>query len=357
MSRELGPIELRVCRAVFAFLAVTVVAFLLLTAIESLFDPPASVNQAQTHPEITSSDGRNAEQPSQSSPAMQTLGAQSQQEPARAAVPDDAARLSLQKYASTLKVWSEPPEATTLERAIRFDPRPLERGLDGTSLAPSDAVPIPTLTETFQPQQEGTLVTANFASAEPLPLDLPQETNMLSQPPSPTTQREPKQASLSLASLTEEHVRQIQSRLRDLGFLSSANSGAWDGSSRDALRDFKVVNHLPHDDIWDQQTSEKLHSKTAIRADQSFIGRWSTTPCRSAKTKELRLSVNSRRARSSTGSVCEFHDLASDNRGWRVRTTCSEGDQRWTANGKFTLMDNKLVWTSERDVISYFRCN
>ena len=356
MSRELGPIELRVCRAVFAFLAVMVVAFLLLTAIESLFDLPASMNQAQTHPEITGSDGHNVEQPSQSPPAMQTLGTQAQQEPARGAVPDDTARLFLQRYASTLKV-RESPEATTLETAIRFDPRPLDRSLDGTSMVPSDPVPIPTLTEALQPQQERALVTANFASAEPLSLDLREEINTLSQPPSPTRQPEPKQTSLSSASLTEEHVQQIQSRLRDLGFLSSANSGAWDGRSRDALRDFKVVNHLPHDDKWDQETSEKLHSKTAIRADQSFIGRWSTTPCRSAKTKELRLSINSRRARSSTGSVCEFHDLASDNRGWRVRTTCSQGDQRWTANGKFTLMDSKLVWTSERDVISYFRCN
>ena len=131
MSRELGPIELRVCRAVFAFLAVMVAAFLLLTAVESLFDPPASVNRAQTHQEITSSDGRNVEQPSQSSPPVQTLGAQSLQEPARGAVPDDAARLSLQRYASTLKV-REPPKATTQERTIRFDPRPLDRSLDGT---------------------------------------------------------------------------------------------------------------------------------------------------------------------------------------------------------------------------------
>jgi hypothetical protein len=216
-------------------------------------------------------------------------------------------------------------QAKTQDRAIRFDPRPLDRSLDGTSLVPSDPVPIPTLTEALQPQQERTLVTANLASAEPLSLDLREGTNTLFQPPSPTTQPEPKQTSLSSASLNEEHVQQIQSRLRDLGFLSSAKSGAWDRSSRDALRDFKVVNHLPHDDKWDQETSEKLHSKTAIRADQSFIGRWSTTPCRSAKTKEQRLSINSRRARSSTGSVCEFHDLASDNRGWRVRTTCSQG--------------------------------
>jgi hypothetical protein len=71
----------------------------------------------------------------------------------------------------------------------------------------------------------------------------------------------------------------------------------------------------------------------------------------------LRLSISSRRARSSAGSVCEFHDFESDIHGWRVQATCSQDNQRWTANGKFTLTANKLVWTSERDVVSYFRCN
>jgi len=347
MSRKLDPIEARVCRAVFAFLAVTVIGFLLLTAIEHLFEPPVFVNQAQTHPQVTPSDGNTAEYPSQSSRPMQTLSAQAEQERTRNTLPDDAVRLSLQNYASALRVRLEPPD---LVRGIWFDPRPLHQTLDGTSLTLSDALPAPTLTQTFQPEWDSDLATGTLVSAEPSSLDVPQETSTLSQPASPTTQREPKQASLGSS---EEPVRQIQSRLRDLGFLSSANSGVWDSSSRDALRDFKVVNHLSHDDIWDQQTSEKLHSSTAIRADQSFVGRWSTTPCR---TKELRLSINSRGARSSTGSVCEFHDLALDNRGWRVRTTCSHGDQRWTANGKFTLMDNKLLWTSGRDVISYFRC-
>jgi hypothetical protein len=354
MSRELGPIELRVCRAVFAFLAVMVVAFLLLTAIESLFDPPAS-NHAQTHQEITSSEGPNAEQPSQSSPPMQTLGAQSQQEPARGAVPDDVVRLSLQKYASTLKVRSEPPEATTLERAMWFDSRPLERSLDGTSLVPLDPAPVPTLTVKSQRQQEGTLVTANFASAELSSLDLPQKMNLLLQPPAPTTAGEPTEPPQRSAAL--EDVGQIQSRLRDLGFLSSANSGVWDRSLRNALREFKLVNHLGNNDIWDLPTSEKLNSQTAIRADQSFIGIWSTAPCRSVRTKEERITINSRRAKSSAGSICEFHDFESDSRGWRVRSTCSLGDKHWTANGKFTLTANKLVWTSERDVISYFRCN
>src|SRR5215831_5664023 len=99
MSRKLGPIEVRVCRAVFAFLAVTVVTLVLLTAIEYLFELPAFVNRAQTHPEITGS-GHSA---SQSSRPMQTLGAQPQQERVPNTLPNDAIRVSLQNYASALR--------------------------------------------------------------------------------------------------------------------------------------------------------------------------------------------------------------------------------------------------------------
>src|SRR5712692_4648001 len=83
MSRDLGPTELRVCRMVFAFLAVMVFAFLLLNAIESLSNPSPPVRKVQVQPDITNPNGRHPKQSSQSSPPMQTAGAQSQKEPAR----------------------------------------------------------------------------------------------------------------------------------------------------------------------------------------------------------------------------------------------------------------------------------
>jgi hypothetical protein len=347
MSKDLGPTELRVCRLVFALLAVTTVAFLLFHAIAYLFHPSSPVRNVQKHADITNSTGPDQKQPTQSSPPMQTMGG-----PARGAGLDDPAPVSL----PNVKVRSELFQAAALERIIRFDPRPLERSLNGTSLIPADAAPKPTGTQTFQALQEGTMVAPNFASADPNSLDTPQPIKPSPQQSSPPTLDEPKEPTPGSAPFYE-NVRQIQSRLRDLGFLSSTPSSAWDGRTRNALRDFKLVNRLANNDIWDLQTSEKLNSQTAIRADQSFIGNWSTAPCQSVRTKTAQLSISSRRARSSEGSVCEFHDFASDNQGWRVRATCSLGDQRWTANGKFTLTADKLVWTSDRDVISYFRCN
>jgi Putative peptidoglycan binding domain len=318
MSRDLGPSELRVCRIVFACLVVMAFGFLLLSAVESLSNPSPPARQVQA-PAVASSTRPNPMLPNQSSSMIKAAQGQAGQ----GAVLDGPVRVFL----LNMKLWSELPDPATLERTVRFDPRPLAQRLGG-----ADALPQPGSTSTFHPQPDGLIVTASFASAGATSMDLPWEMKSL--------------------PMSEEQVRRIQSRLRDLGFLSAASTGAWDAGSRDALQDFKVINGLDNDETWDYQTSEKLNSPTAVRAEQSIIGNW----CRSAGTN-LRLSINSRRARSSAGSVCEFHDLEANSREWRVRSSCSQGGQRWTANGKFTLTADKLVWTSEGDVISHSRCN
>jgi hypothetical protein len=192
-------------------------------------------------------------------------------------------------------------------------------------------------------------VTAN-ASTESPSIELSQDTKLQPEPDR-LPQRESKVASIGTESLTYEHVLQIRSRLRDLGYLSSTKGGRWDASARNALRDFKLMNHLPNNDVWNLETSTKLNSQTATRADQSIIGSWSTAPCRSAKTTDIRLSISSRLAKSSAGSVCEFRDLQWTNHEWRVRTKCSQGTQLWVANGKFALMANKVVWTSATSLV------
>ena len=134
--------------------------------------------------------------------------------------------------------------------------------------------------------------------------------------------------------------------------MSSAGKGTCDAACKAAVQDFKLANRLPHDDVLDSTTRERLNSPRAVRVDQSFLGNW----CRPAEKKTLRLSINSRRAKSSAGSVCVFHNIHAESRGWQVRATCSEGGESWNANGKITLANGKLVWASERDVVSYSRC-
>jgi hypothetical protein len=276
---------------------------------------------------------------SQSSPAVP------QKEPAADAVPTEPERAS----PSYMKAELQQLGQMTLEKSIWFDAQALDRGRDVNSIVAAAAEPA--ATETSLPQWKARVLAASATTTEP------QETKLQPEPTVSPPQPESKEASLGAETLASERVSQIKSRLRDLGYLSVNKGDGWDASTRNALRDFKLINHLPNDDVWDLQTSTKLNSQIAIRADRSIIGNWSTGPCRPAKSESTQLSISSRRTKSSAGSICEFRDLQSTNREWRVRANCSQGSQHWVANGKFAMVGDKLVWTSERDVISYFRCN
>jgi hypothetical protein len=281
---------------------------------------------------------------SRSSPAI------AQKEAAGDVVPAELARASLSYTKARLEQFGQ----GTLQKSIWFDAQALDRGRDADSVVPAMAELAST--ETSLPQGKARVITASATTTEPLATGS-REITLPPEPTAPSPQPESKQASLDSDPLTSERVWQIKSRLHDLGYLSATKGGGWDANTRNALRDFKLINHLPNDDAWDLPTSKKLDSQAAIPADQSIIGNWSTAPCRSAKNEGTQLSISSRRIKSSTGSVCEFHDLQSNNREWRMRATCSQGSQHWGAKGKFALVGNKLVWTSERDVISYFRCS
>jgi hypothetical protein len=345
MSRDLSPAELCVCRIVFGFLAVMVFGFLVLKGIDSLFDHRSGpVSKVEVQPDTRTSIVRNPKYPKPS----ENLDPQPQK--VSAAEPDQPERVFL----SIMKVRLERLGAVGLEKMVWFDPQPLERRVDAQSLGLAEIGPQPILTESFQASQERRIVIASASPEDPL-LTPPQELKA-SQPEGTAPRSKVEEASATVESLTEEQVLHIKSRLHDLGFLSFAKSDKWDAGARNALRDFKVANSLPNDYTWDLETSNKLNSETAVRADHSIIGDWSTAPCRSAKPTDTRLSISSGRSKSSAGGVCDFHDLKVTAREWRVKATCSQGDKRWTATGKFSLTADKLVWTSERDVINYFRC-
>lgn len=337
MSRELGPVEARVCRIVITLLGITVLVFVVLSAIDFLFNPSPRPRTPQSQPMV------------QASP-KETQTAQYRKTPRRGVLPNHAAAIALPK-----KEMPSPPPQSGLEKIIRFDAGLLDRRVDAASLADADALLNMPPAGRFQsgPQQE--IFTAVFASAEPALAYRSQEP--VTPSPAPNMQDQPAEPSLGTATSSREDVQQIQSRLRDLGYLSSAVTGMWDVKSREALRDFKLVNGLAPNDTLDPETSEKLNAPAAIRAHQSLLGRWSSAPCNSAKTTDTRITITSHRVRLSTGSVCEFNDLKRGTDGWRVRASCSQDKKHWAANGKFALKGDKLVWTSERDVISYFRCN
>ena len=330
VSRELRPGELLVCQVVGAALIVMVCGFFLGGAIASLSSPRQFAGHLQEPAPTAPSANTNRKQPSQS-----LLGTEPSKRPAADASPDDPVAPTV----GDKKVLAEAAlKARGLEIALRVAPQALGSYRDASNLDPGVALSKPVRTETFRPASEQKIATGKFASAESHSLER-------------TLEKEP--ATLPIpASFTDADLRQVQSRLRDLGFLSSAGKGTCDAACKGAVQDFKVANRLANNDVLDLQTREQLNSPLAVRADQSFLGNW----CRPADKKTLRLSISSRRAKSSAGSVCVFRDMHAENSGWRVRATCSEGEQSWSANGKITLATGKLVWASERDVVSYSRC-
>jgi DNA-binding helix-hairpin-helix protein with protein kinase domain len=155
--------------------------------------------------------------------------------------------------------------------------------------------------------------------------------------------------------LIRENVLAVQSRLEELGFISGKSAGAWNAASRDALRNFKTVNNLTRDDVWDFQTEKALAAITAIRADQSFVGTWSESRrCDPDPKLESSIVIDARRARSASG-VCEFLSVAPDGLGWRTQSKCTVSGRTWSAPITFTVNSGKLVW-SGREVTTYFRC-
>jgi hypothetical protein len=322
-----------------------VFAFFVFNVIDSLFGPSPPARIAQARPDTTGSTGRDLVQTGRSSPLPVRKDA------AEDAVPEEPAQASR----SHMKAGLEKLREVALEKALHFDSRSFQQPLAANDLAPADTGSAPASPENFQPPSKEGVATAN-AGPELPSIEPSQETKSRPEP-DPPAQRNLGEASPGTESLTQEQALQIRSRLRDLGYLSTGKSDAWDAGAREALRDFKLVNNLPKNDALDAATIKKLNAPSAVRADQSIIGKWSEAPCRSAGKTNVRLSISSHRAKSSGGSVCEFADLQRSDREWRVRANCSQGPKHWVANGRFALNGDKLVWTSERDVISYVRCN
>jgi hypothetical protein len=151
------------------------------------------------------------------------------------------------------------------------------------------------------------------------------------------------------------NVRWVQSRLRDLGFLRSNGGVNWDGVSRSALRDFKATNGIGSDDKWDYRTEELLASGTALRAEQTFVGSWSEIACDARSKPDL--VINSRRATSAAGGICEFLNVKTAGPSWSIGTTCSNAGERWSATIHLAMADGNLAWTGrDGTVTEYVRC-
>jgi hypothetical protein len=73
---------------------------------------------------------------------------------------------------------------------------------------------------------------------------------------------------LDLTNPTE--VSRVQRRLQERGFFAGVIDGAWDGKSRIALVDFKILNGLGHDDGWDLRVQRALFDDRSRAAPTSY---------------------------------------------------------------------------------------
>ena len=70
---------------------------------------------------------------------------------------------------------------------------------------------------------------------------------------------------LSFDLLRIDDAKKVQSRLMALKYLACPADGLWTSRSRFALRDFKVGNSLPPDDLLNAATETALFSSTAVK--------------------------------------------------------------------------------------------
>ncbi len=94
----------------------------------------------------------------------------------------------------------------------------------------------------------------------------------------------------TLNPLNQNDGARLQQRLAMLGYYYGTGGGVWGEASHQALQDFKFVNGLGHDDVWDAKTETALMRPTALEASNSFVGLWArgTLQCRTALRRSLR---------------------------------------------------------------------
>ncbi len=155
-----------------------------------------------------------------------------------------------------------------------------------------------------------------------------------------------------------DHVKEVQQRLIQLGYLSVSATGVWGPLSRKALRAFKSDHDLTADEIWDKATERRLFSGDAEQAE-AFVGIWGidASACSPRRNRKGFLpAVIDGEGAWAGETFCTFERKKHTAAGWDVIANCSNTHERWTANVRLIINGEQLTWTSERGSVSYLRC-
>jgi len=89
----------------------------------------------------------------------------------------------------------------------------------------------------------------------------------------------------------------------------------------------------------------------------TFVGVWAPGSCsaRSLKQGALPTFINAEGARAGE-TFCAFKNTQPTETGWKVAAQCSNTRERWAANIRLIVENNRLIWTSNRGTQTYTRC-
>jgi hypothetical protein len=100
-------------------------------------------------------------------------------------------------------------------------------------------------------------------------------------------------------------------------------------------------------------------SNSDLAKNTSIVGVWAPNPgtCSARDFREGALpAVISTDGAWAGETFCMFSNKKQTETGWNVTAKCSNPRERWTANVRLTVKDNRLTWTSRRGTQAYTRC-
>jgi hypothetical protein len=154
------------------------------------------------------------------------------------------------------------------------------------------------------------------------------------------------------------HVREIQERLVQLGYLSVQPTGVWGTLSRQALKAFKEAHQLDSHADWNAATERSLFSAGTVPA-ASFVGIWGAdaSACSARlNRKGLLPAVIDDEGAFAGETSCAFKSRKHVAGAWQVVAACANARSRWTANVRLAVAGNRLTWSSQRGSQTYVRC-
>jgi hypothetical protein len=231
------------------------------------------------------------------------------------------------------------------------------------ALAVTPIAPASTLNASANPSGASQPVTVQ---AQPHIPEFSEQTKVITQPSAPLTAPPlppPKEiapvlsppsellSSSSASPIDGVKADRVIGRLSELGY-AAGNGLRWDKDSYAALREFKIINHLPADSQMDVITTKTLSSSQAIARTKSFVGGWAVDPnC----PQGAQLNISLREAQTD-GGLCTFDAFLPSRIGWVVRGHCQVGADRWPATVNFSVSGRTLLWSSAKGKSTYYRC-